>query len=285
MSLITFLRLAAVTALNEARRLRTEDTTRQRLIRQEGSLRATLGSGLVADATSTIGANSHIGKGVQLYDSQLQQSTRVEDRSMLICTTMEAFSKIGSDVTTHFCQIGSYTYLTGGSVVINTRIGRFCSIAHGLGVGLGMHPTHMLSSSPVFYSPGKQSGVTFAPEGSDFVEQAQSTIGNDVWLGANVFIRDGVTIGDGAIVAAGSIVVKDVEPYSIVGGVPAHEIRKRFDEESIAILLELQWWNWPENVLRKAKPLIQAGDAKALEQWFNEAGGTAFSPASVLQYA
>jgi chloramphenicol O-acetyltransferase type B len=220
-----------------------------------------------------------------LYDSQLQQSTQVDDRTMLICTTVDAFSKIGADTTTHFCQIGSYTYLTGASVVINTRIGRFCSIAHGLGVGLGMHPTHMLSSSPVFYSPGKQCGVTFAPEGSDFVEQAESIIGNDVWLGANVFIRDGVTIGDGAIVAAGSIVVKDVAAYSIVGGVPAREIRKRFDEESIAILLELQWWNWPEDVLKKAKPLIKAGDAKALEQWFNEINQTTSHTASMLQYA
>lgn len=75
----------------------------------------------------------------------------------------------------------------------------------------------------------------------------------------------GVTIGDGAIIGTRAVVTKDVAPYSIVGGVPAHEIRKRFAPEVVERLRELKWWDWPEEKIRKAIPAIQAEDVEALE--------------------
>jgi acetyltransferase-like isoleucine patch superfamily enzyme len=77
------------------------------------------------------------------------------------------------------------------------------------------------------------------------------TIGNDVWLGANVIVLDNITIADGAIVAANSVVTKDVPPYAIVGGTPAKLIKYRFDEADIAFLLEYQWWDKDINWLRE----------------------------------
>lgn len=74
----------------------------------------------------------------------------------------------------------------------------------------------------------------------------------------------GVTIGDGAIIGARAVVTKDVEPYSIVGGIPAREIRKRFAPDVIERLRELQWWNWQEEKIRKAIPAIQSGDIETL---------------------
>ena len=76
-------------------------------------------------------------------------------------------------------------------------------------------------------------------------------IGNDVWVGMNVIIMRGVTIGDGAVIAAGSVVTADVEPYSIAGGIPAKHIRYRFSKEIIESLLEIRWWDWPEEKIRK----------------------------------
>lgn len=81
-------------------------------------------------------------------------------------------------------------------------------------------------------------------EGKSYPTKGDTVIGNDVWLGYHAVIMPGVTIGDGAIVAAESVVTKDVEPYTIVGGNPAKEIKKRFSEAEIQHLLRLEWWNW-----------------------------------------
>ena len=76
------------------------------------------------------------------------------------------------------------------------------------------------------------------------------TIGNDVWIGAKATIMSGITIGDGAIIAAGSVVVKDVEPYSMVGGNPAKHLKFRFTEKQIMSLLKISWWNWTEDRIK-----------------------------------
>ena len=76
-------------------------------------------------------------------------------------------------------------------------------------------------------------------------------IGNDVWIGSNVIIMSGVRIGDGAVIAAGAIVTKNVEPYSIVGGVPAKTIRRRFEENQIEYLRKIEWWNRSEDWIKK----------------------------------
>ncbi len=91
-------------------------------------------------------------------------------------------------------------------------------------------------------------------------------IGNDVWIGYEAVVLSGVTIGDGAIVAARSVVTKDVPPYTIVGGVPARPIRKRFGQETIGALLELKWWDWPLEKLSGKLRAIQAGDLEALRR-------------------
>ena len=103
------------------------------------------------------------------------------------------------------------------------------------------HLTNSISTYP-FAVFGK--GWENAMEGKIYPKKGDINIGNDVWIGYNATIMAGVTIGDGAIIATNSTVVKDVEPYSIVGGNPAAEIRKRFPKETIEKLLELKWWNW-----------------------------------------
>jgi len=89
-------------------------------------------------------------------------------------------------------------------------------------------------------------------------------IGNDVWIGFEAVIMSGVAIGDGAIVGARAVVTKDVPPYTIVGGVPAKEIRKRFSDERISELLSLKWWDWPEEKIQKNIWAIQTGNIDKL---------------------
>ena len=92
------------------------------------------------------------------------------------------------------------------------------------------------------------------------------TVGSDVWIGYEAVILAGVTIGDGAIIGSRAVVTKDVPPYTIVGGVPAKPIRRRYDEDTVARLEALRWWDWDEEKIRRSIAAIQAGDIDALER-------------------
>lgn len=143
-------------------------------------------------------------------------------------------------------NIGDFTYIAPNSSIRNTSIGKYCSIGENFISGAAIHPTNCLSSSPLFYSTRNQCGKVIVKENT-IEEYKPVKVGNDVFIGANVTILSGVTIGDGAILAAGAVVVKDVDPYSIVGGVPAKHIKFRFDSHIVNRLLEIKWWNWPED--------------------------------------
>lgn len=122
-------------------------------------------------------------------------------------------------------------------------IGKFCMIASDVKFILNgaNHLTNALSAYP-FAIFG--SGWEKAMDGKQYPQKGDIVIGNDVWIGYNATIMAGVYVGDGAIIATNSTVVRNVAPYSIVGGNPAAEIRKRFPDETIQRLLKLQWWNW-----------------------------------------
>ena len=94
-------------------------------------------------------------------------------------------------------------------------------------------------------------------------------IGNDVWIGMDSKILSGVHIGDGSIISAGAVVTKDVEPYSIVGGVPAKTIRKRFDDKTIRRLEEIQWWNWSNEQIYDAIPILQSNNLEQLFEYYD----------------
>ena len=146
-------------------------------------------------------------------------------------------------------------------------IGKFCSIACGAKFifNCANHTLKSLSTYtfPLFFEEWDLSKSEVA---SAWDNKGDIIIGNDVWIGYDAVIMAGVTIGDGAIIGTRAVVTKDVEPYSIVGGVPAKEIRKRFAPEVITRLLELQWWNWPDEKIHRAIPLIRIGKIELLEK-------------------
>ena len=145
-------------------------------------------------------------------------------------------------------QIGDYTYIAQNSIVSLTTIGKFCSIGPNLICGYGIHPTNGLSTAPMFFSTGKQNGITLSNQ-NKIEEHKKIEIGNDVWIGSNVTIIDGIAIGDGAIIGAGAVVSKDIPPYAIAVGCPIRIIRYRFTPEQIDALLKIKWWNVDEEHL------------------------------------
>lgn len=148
--------------------------------------------------------------------------------------------------------MGYGTYIMQNSNV-EAYIGRFTSIAPNLQINKGMHPflAPYVTSCPMFYSTLKQNGYTFADRNTFVETKPYAKIGNDVWIGQNVFMTGGLTIGDGAVVLAGAVVTKDVPPYVIVGGVPCTVKGYRYDEETISELLKMKWWNQPLSWLRE----------------------------------
>ena len=144
-------------------------------------------------------------------------------------------------------------------------IGKFCSIACGTKFlfNCANHSLKSLSTYtfPLFYEEWEleKSNITTAWD-----NKGDIVIGNDVWIGYEAVIMAGVHIGDGAIIAARAVVTKDVPPYTIVGGTPAKEIRKRFDAEVIQQLLLLKWWNWSTDKIRKCLPYIMEGKMNEL---------------------
>ncbi len=152
-------------------------------------------------------------------------------------------------------NIGRCSSIRGGGRAMNAVIGNYTVIAQGCEIGLGVHPTNYLSCHSIFYA---HTPWGIHPEWKKTIEGIEriSHIGNDVWIGAKSIVMDGVTIGDGAIVAAGSVVTKDVPPYAIVGGAPAKIIKYRFPQEMIDRLLEIKWWDLPDDEITKVIDLF-----------------------------
>lgn len=146
-------------------------------------------------------------------------------------------------------------------------IGKFCSIACSAKFlfNSGNHKMASLSTYtfPLFFEEWDLEKENVAQA---WDQKGDIIIGNDVWIGYEAVVLSGVTIGDGAVIGCRAVVTKDIPPYTIVGGVPAKPIRKRFDEETIKELQKIKWWDWPEEKIAGKIPAIQAGDLKELRE-------------------
>ena len=139
-------------------------------------------------------------------------------------------------------------------------IGKFCSIACGARF-LFTSANHNLRSLSTYPFPlfFEEWGLDKADVTDAWDNRGDIVVGNDVWIGYETVVLSGVTIGDGAIIGTRAVVTKDVPPYTIIGGVPARPIRKRFDDRTIAALLALRWWDWPRERIARNISANQAG--------------------------
>lgn len=147
-------------------------------------------------------------------------------------------------------------------------IGSFCSIGSGAAfimAGNQGHRNEWISTFPFFFMPEVPE---FENAGNGYLPAGDTVIGNDVWIGSEAIIMPGITVGDGAVIGTRALVTKNVEPYAIVGGNPAKTIRKRFDDDSIAMLLEMKWWDWPAEQLKAAMPLMTSGNVADLYRFW-----------------
>ena len=166
-------------------------------------------------------------------------------------STFEGVNKLYPRTTFINSHLGYGSYIGQDSIILNTKIGKFCSIGPRVMAVIGHHPlSPFVSTSPCFFSTLKQNGDSYVNVSQyneyKYIDEAKKIaieIGHDTWIGSDVKILEGIKIGIGVVIGAGSIVTKDIPNYEIWGGNPAKKIKDRFNEEEKKILVESSWWS------------------------------------------
>ncbi|MFM2624662.1 CatB-related O-acetyltransferase [Vibrio owensii] len=196
--------------------------------------------------------NPNIEVGDYSYYSGFYHGKTFEDQSVRYL--------MGDSVTQQEWQEGAY------SEVDKLIIGKFCSIASGATFMMAGNQGHRVDWISTFPFSPEEFGEDVQ---SGFERAGDTVVGNDVWIGSEAMIMPGVKIGDGAVIGARSVITKDVPPYSIVVG-HNHIVRQRFDDECVAMLLEIKWWDWPINHIKQAMKIMCSSDVRALGAYYQE---------------
>ncbi|MDF0600717.1 DapH/DapD/GlmU-related protein [Psychromarinibacter sp. C21-152] len=188
---------------------------------------------------------------------RLSETPTVHETASVVDCTIGRWTEVYARVSLREVALGDYSYIVSDSSAVWATIGKFCSIAQGARINPGNHATWRAAQHHFTY---RAAMFDLGEDDADFFQWRRDhwvTIGHDVWIGHGVTVLPGVTIGDGAVVGAGAVVSKDVAPYTIVGGVPAWAIRRRFSEDQAEALQAIAWWDWSHDALRAALPDIR----------------------------
>lgn len=180
--------------------------------------------------------------------------THISPFCILQNAKIDKTAAIASNVKFYRSQIGKYSYVNYNTFISDTEIGNFTSIGSRCEIGGATHPLDWVSTSPVFHKWENIMKKNFSRH--DFPIFSKTTIGNDVWIGSNVMVKAGVSIGDGAVIGMGAVVTKNIGPYEVWAGNPAHFIKLRIDSENIRSLQEIKWWDWTDDKLEKYAGLM-----------------------------
>lgn len=201
-----------------------------------------------------LGNNLRIYKNAEVKNSSLGDYVSIGDSAIVAESHLESNSEINRRNWIVQSKIGSYTYTGLGTIILYADIGGFCSISWNVSIGGANHDYNKVTTSRLTRYHRMDTGKLINNNNEEYLKPC--VIGNDVWIASNVVILRGVKIGNGAIIGAGAVVTKDVEPYSIIVGVPARVIKKRFNNNIISVLEKIQWWNWPKDIIRANLDLI-----------------------------
>lgn len=186
------------------------------------------------------------------FSQTLGEKPLIHPSSAVKNCTLGAYTEVGDHCVLEESALGDYSYCFGYNDIIYSEIGKFASLATGVRLNPVQHPAHTRAAAHHFTYRCAHYG--FGADDDSIIDWRRSsrvTVGNDVWMGHNAVIMGGVRIGNGAVIAAGAVVTRDVQPYEIVGGVPARHIGWRYAPEIIAALERIRWWDWSREELAR----------------------------------
>lgn len=201
---------------------------------------------------SNVDESSICYNNTRLTKSQVEPKCTIGDNSILFKSILEGNNVINRGCFISDSEMRFATYTGMNCIIKNSVIGKYCDLSWNISLGgANHHYTRAMKFSEYHLNQVLNgcSPIIIKPD-------PLTVIGNDVWIGNGAIVLRGVKVGDGAVIGAGAVVTKDVEPYTIVVGAPARPLKKRFTEEIIAELLELQWWNWPVEKIRQKRELL-----------------------------
>lgn len=203
-----------------------------------------------------------LSNNTQIKKSLINGSIRINDGCYIESSKISGNINIGENCKLYNCELngniklGKYTSLWGPNLDVitniwNVEIGNFCSIARNVNIQIFNHNHKKITSYFIGQNLFKETW------GNERISRGKTTIGNDVWIGAQCVILGGIIIGNGAVIAANSLVNNDVPPYAIMGGSPAKILGYRFNNDIVEILQEMQWWHWSKEKIKKNKHLFE----------------------------
>lgn len=202
---------------------------------------------------SFIANSAKIYKDVKIVDSNIGEHSSIGDNSNLLKCHIGNYVSINRNCVLDHSEMGLGSYINQNTTLKYAVVEKFCCISWNVCLYGGSSHNY---STPSMYTSYHWKHI-FGSSVDTNLDKTKTHIGNDVWIGNGAIIINGVNIGDGAIIGAGAVVTKDVSPYSIVAGVPAKLINKRFNDKTIDRLLKIKWWDWPLDIISQNERLLR----------------------------
>ena len=196
-----------------------------------------------------------LGRDVLVKQSQIGHKTVIDNDSIILNSVIGRYCDIEKRNLIRAAKIGDMTYTGSDTSIMWAEVGKYCCISRTVDIGGNEHNYHAASMMPDYRFNNRMNGKLRKHPDEDMVK-----VGNDVWIGQGVSIvrKEGLVIGDGVVLGAGAVVAKSIPPYAIAAGVPAKVIKMRFPDNFIQKLLQIKWWDWPDEVIKENWALLSA---------------------------